>query len=223
MKTVKVIVLLALTTTSLFGKNINTKNYIESLYKTTSGFSIPQDDRANVNKYGSATYGEITYESLKTLLDDLKPKTSDVFYDLGSGVGKVAIQATLDYKFKKSFGIELSKDRHNKANKIRTKLKKDKKIKTHHNLFFCHQNIAETNLKQATIIFMCSTCYPKKLMKTLTAKFTKLRKGTKILTLKSLPTNKKSKKIFNVLELIKKYNLEMTWSKSSPVYLYKVT
>ncbi len=215
MKTIKLITLTILSTTTIFSNNINTKNYIESLYKKTSGFSIPQDDRENVNKYGSATYGEITYESLKTLLDDLKPNKRDVFYDLGSGVGKVAVQAILDYRFKKSFGIELSESRHKKAAKIRTQLKKEKKISRYHNLFFTHQNIAETDLKQATIIFMCSTCYPKKLMSTLTNKFSKLKKGTKILTLKSLPKNQK-------IELIKKYNLEMTWSKGSPVYLYKV-
>ncbi|MBD3273624.1 hypothetical protein GF385_04730 [Candidatus Dependentiae bacterium] len=214
MKIFKLIIFIIFSTNSIFAKKIDSKKYIKNLYKNTSGFSIPQKDREYVNKYGSAVYGEITYDSLKILLDDLKPKTSDVFYDLGSGVGKVTVQATLDYKFKKAFGIELSRNRHLKAEKIRAKLKKAKKIKSHHNLFFKHEDISKTNLKSATIIFMCSTCFPKNLMEKLAKNFAKLRKKTKILTLKKLPENKK-------LQLLKTYNLEMTWSKNVTVYLYQ--
>jgi len=196
-------------------KPSSTKNYMKSLYENINGFSIPQEERDLVNKTSSATYGEIKYKSLKTILDDLKPTKKDIFYDLGSGVGKVAIQACLDYPFKKSVGIELSKTRLEHSQKIRAQIKKDKKIEKSHNLFFHYQDITQANLSDASFIFTCSTCFPKNLMQTLTNKFAALKSGTKILTLKHLETHPK-------IKFIKEYNLAMTWSKNTAVYLYKV-
>jgi hypothetical protein len=191
------------------------KNYFDSIYSNINGYKITDEDREFVNKFGSAVYGEINYNSLKTILDELKPKKSDVFYDLGSGIGKTVVQASLDYKFKKCVGIELSSTRHEKAEAIRKKLNSDKKITQYHEVYFKNQDIAQARLKNATIIFMCSTCFPDKLMKDLIQKFALLKKGTKILTLKGLEIHRK-------LKFIKQYDLPMSWSNSSPVYLYEV-
>ncbi|MDR3646392.1 MAG: phenylalanine--tRNA ligase beta subunit-related protein, partial [Candidatus Babeliales bacterium] len=90
---------------------INSTQFIEETYKDKDGV-ITDDERQEITDKGCApVYGEILHASLKTLLDDLSITTSDVFYDLGSGIGKVTIQAYLDYPFKKVVGIELSPTR----------------------------------------------------------------------------------------------------------------
>ncbi|MFH1462006.1 MAG: hypothetical protein ABIF12_03610 [bacterium] len=215
MKKLNLIIILLFSTTNLFSKSSNTKEYLQTIYSDISGYNISEQDRETVNKNGSAVYGEIKYESLKTILDDLKPNKNDVFYDLGSGVGKATVQASLDYKFNRCFGIELSKERHEQAEKICKLLKKDKKISRYHNVIFKNQDIAKTNFKNASIIYICSTCYPESLINILMKKFKDLKPGTRILTLKSLHLTKN-------LELVKTYNLAVSWSKSSPIYLYKI-
>lgn len=238
MKILNIILIVTFMTTNLFGKinehfhkegknpkrikfiknkknKIDNRSYLDSIYSNINGYKITEEDRDFVNQFGSAIYGEINYNSLKTILDELKPRKRDVFYDLGSGIGKTIVQASLNYKFKKCVGIELSKIRHEKANIIKKKLKENKKISRYHDISFKNQDAAQANLKNATIIYMCSTCFPDKLMKDLTQKFTLLKKGTKILTLKGLKKHKK-------LKFIKQYDLPMSWSDSSPVYLYEV-
>ena len=44
----------------------------------------------------AATYGELTPRGTLTVLDWLAPAEGDVFFDLGSGIGKVVIDPTLD-------------------------------------------------------------------------------------------------------------------------------
>lgn len=215
MKKLNLILILLFSIINLFSESPKTKEYLKKVYRDISGYNISEQDRETVNKNGSAVYGEIKYKSLKTILDDLKPNKKDVFYDLGSGVGKSVVQASLDYKFNRCFGIELSKERHEQAVKICQLLKKDKKISRYHDVIFKNQDITKINFKNATIIYICSTCYPDHLMITLTNKFKDLKPGTRILTLKSLIPTKN-------IKLVKTYNLAMSWSKNSPIYLYKV-
>ena len=207
------------------------KRKIERLYQGITGFGINAQEEKSITQQGGApTYGEITYESLKTLIDDLKLTDKDVFYDLGSGVGKVALQVFLGSPVKKSAGIELSPTRCNYAQQVKAKLQKPnlldkakKKLKDigvmskapERKLEFCNQNIVDADLSDATVIFMCSTCFSDDLMKKLDEKLSKLNKGLRILTLKKLPESSK-------LKLIKTYILPMTWSSGSSVYLYEL-
>lgn len=221
--------LLLISVTALADTN---KKKIERLYHGITGFGINSQEEKSITQQGGApTYGEITYESLKTLIDDLKLSEKDVFYDLGSGVGKVTIQVFLCSPVRKSGGIELSPTRYNYAQQVKAKLQKPNLLDKTKNklkdigvmsksperkLEFYNQNIIDADLSDATVIFMCSTCFSDHLMKKLDQKLSKLKKGLRILTLKKLPESSK-------LKLIKTYTLPMTWSSGSSVYLYKLT
>lgn len=67
------------------------------------------------SKVGSEGYGEIGYDSveeiIKTFQDYFNENT--VFYDLGSGLGKLVIHIGLRCNVKKSCGIEYSVERYN--------------------------------------------------------------------------------------------------------------
>ncbi|MDR3646963.1 MAG: hypothetical protein P4L22_05490, partial [Candidatus Babeliales bacterium] len=74
-----------------------------------------------------------------------------------------------------------------------------------------------SDISDATVIFMCSTCFPEELMNSLTKKLSSLKPGLKLLTLKDL-TNPE----LHNFKLIKEYTLPMTWSTGSSVYLYEL-
>lgn len=198
---------------------------IENLYQGISGFGIGSAEEKNIIKQGGApTYGEITYKGLKMLTDKLKLTSQDVFYDLGSGVGKVVVQVFLDSPAKKCVGIELSPTRYNHAQKVREQLvtvqptKKatvKKPLKKERELQFRNQNIANADFSDATVVFMCSTCFSDQFMQDLTEKLAKLRKGLRVITLKELPQHPKFKHV-------ETYTLPMTWSKETQVRLYEL-
>lgn len=188
---------------------------IDELYKNISGFTITEKERTDVrDKGGNPTYGEITYKGADELLRTLDLKPTDVFYDLGSGVGKLVVQAILTTPIKKAVGVELSPTRHEHAVSIKKELAtrdllKDKELE------FVNQNVSQAALSDATVIFMCSTCFSDELMKSLTDKFSKLKKGVRVITLRKLPEPNKFK-------LIKQLHLPMSWSNSSIVYIYQL-
>lgn len=196
---------------------INSQEFLNEAYKDKNGV-ISEEEKKIIAEQGCATvYGEILPTSLKTLLDDLRITSNDVFYDLGSGIGKVTIQAYLDYPFKKAVGIELSPTRCNHAISAYNMLKIKNAIAHHRTLEFKIEDITKSDLNDATVIFMCSTCFPDDLMVKLTKKLSTLKSGLKVLTLKLLSTPEKYG-----FKQIKEYNLPMTWSSTTPVYSYQL-
>lgn len=189
---------------------------LEQLYSNVSGFGITSEERDTISKAGGApTYGEILPKSVSAILEDLKLTENDVFYDLGSGVGKVTLQVYLESPVKKSVGVELSPTRHAYAMKVYGKLKDAGKLQNNRDLVFLEENIMETKIDDATVIFLCSTCFSSELMDVLAHKIKHLKKGTKILTLKDFHKPEG-------LKLIKTYTLPMTWTEASAVHLYQV-
>ena len=56
---------------------------------------------------GVFAYGEAEIDSFAWVLHHAHPKPGEVFYDLGSGLGKAVILAFLLHDFQKLVGIEL--------------------------------------------------------------------------------------------------------------------
>ena len=196
--------------------NIKSKDLIETIYTNISGFSITPEEEDEIRRIGGApTYGEITYEGAEILLNELKLTKKDIFYDLGSGVGKLIVQTYLTTPVKTAIGIELSKNRYNGALKAKEELKIKKRLNKRRNLLFKNEDILKTNFDDATIIFMCSTCFSDECLNTLMNKMAKLKKGLKVITLRTLPEND-----FFILTTKKK--LPMTWSLDSSVYFYQL-
>ena len=189
---------------------------IDEVYTDVSGFSIAMHEREFIeDQGGNPTYGEITSDSVAKLLSDLHLTAKDYFFDLGSGVGKVCVQAALTTPAY-AIGIELSPTRYQGAQLIKEELIKRKILTNPDKLMFIEQNIINADLSKATVIFMCSTCFSDSLMETLANKMAhECNSGLRVITLKSLPQHAQ-------FTLIKTYELPMTWSQGSPVYLYEL-
>ena len=82
------------------------------------GRSITKEDEAAIRAVGgmrSSRYGEITPRGFATLGAHLSLGDSDVFADLGSGIGRVCSQAVRDFRVQAACGVELSRTRHDTA------------------------------------------------------------------------------------------------------------
>lgn len=213
-----------------FYKTIN-KQVMDNLYNGITGFGIVSPQEKEFIEKGYTTkktsiYGEIPYNSLQIILDNERFGPNDVFYDLGSGVGKVVTQVYLNTPVKKAVGIELSGSRHAGAVKMLKKCKQTdayndrrRNGKTKRTFAFTQQDFLKANINDATIIYMCSTCFPPELMAQLVQKFEKInRQGLRIITLKELPDYEQ-----HAFRFERSYKLPMSWSKqgnTSSVYVY---
>jgi hypothetical protein len=193
------------------------KDMMNELYKDISGFGISDTDTKTIEAQGcAATYGEITFEGVEKLISLLNLKDSDVFYDLGCGVGKMVIHVYLGTPVKKSVGIELSSERATKAMTIQEKLKQDKSlIEEGRTLAFYKESFLDSNLNDATVIYLASTCFSPDVMKQVTDTLAKLKKGLRVITLKKLAAN-------DHFKLIDEFILPMTWSDNTTAYLYEL-
>ncbi|CAD7923517.1 unnamed protein product [Amoebophrya sp. A120] len=102
-------------------------DYVRTFYNPLpSGFRIAEAERSQVDSLGGdSTYGEILPDSLAQILWLMHIGPDDVFYDLGSGIGKTVIQAAMTTPAKKVVGVEVADSRFSVAEKALQTLKKD--------------------------------------------------------------------------------------------------
>jgi SAM-dependent methyltransferase len=174
------------------------------------------DDIIIENKVDNTLYGEITYDGMQTLAKKLKLTSSDVFYDLGCGIGKLVVYMYLSNPIKKSVGIEMVGQRYKGANLALKLLKDEGLLHFNRSLLFIHNNIRNENFSDATVIFMSSLCFSTELMEELDQKFTKLKKGLRVVSLIPLPNNTR-------LSLKDVDYLPMSWTDTSRIYYYELT
>jgi SAM-dependent methyltransferase len=193
----------------------DTKEQLQELYGDISGFGIDATESTAITQQGGApTYGEITYEGGQQLLQNLNLTDQDVFYDLGCGIGKLVVQAFFETPAKKVVGMELSPTRCKHAKSVQQKVLQANPSSSRQ-LEFHEQDIAKCPLTDATVIFMCSTCFSDELMQKIMNNIVKLKDGTRVVTLKRLLPHKD-------LVLVKELTLPMTWSPRSQVYIYEL-
>lgn len=194
--------------------NLTEKQIFNRIFKDLSGFDIPKNEEALIKQSkGSPVYGEINFTATKKLLDYLKLKRDDCFYDLGSGVGKMVLQTLMHTKVKKAVGIELSKERSD-CSKIALKrsLEWFPDFKTRAS--FLNKDLMNVNLKDATVIYTCSTAFSIKFMKEIINKLSTIKGPLKVVSLQDFPKN-------NHFELVDILKLDMSWIKKTPVHVYK--
>lgn len=78
--------------------------------------TITDEEEDAVNSTGGHwAYGEISYEGLHALLEHMDVGPNSVFYDFGSGLGKVVAQCFITSGARKVVGIEMAETRHSQA------------------------------------------------------------------------------------------------------------
>jgi len=193
---------------------LSNRQLMNRIYRDICGFEIPKEDEAKVRESkGSPVYGEIKYQALSSLLANLHLSASDVFFDLGSGVGKVILYTALFTPVKKAVGIELSQTRHEHAQQALS----NAKTLTNNSLGRCqliNGDLMTADLSAATIIYTCSTAFSLAFMRKVTARLRDFDHHYRLVTLQELPTN-------GPFRLVDKIPLDMSWVRKTPVYIYE--
>ena len=190
------------------------RQIMNRIYKDLGGFEIPREDEQAVRKSkGSPIYGEINQQALNILLSYLKLGPKDIFFDLGSGVGKVIMQTVLSTPVGRAMGVELSSARFEEA---LTALKRAQDFEplVPKRLKFLNEDLLTTDLSKATVIYTCSTAFSQAFMNKLTARLAEYRQPFRLVSLQELPERSE----FKHLETLK---LDMSWTRKSPVHIYK--
>lgn len=99
--------------------------YLHQVYdKRGTGFGLDRTHAGCKRDLDPANlqYGEVTYEGMEPLYEALGLKNDDVFYDLGSGSGKIVLYVALRGQAAKSVGLEVGERRHELASSACTNL-----------------------------------------------------------------------------------------------------
>lgn len=187
------------------------KLIINKIYVGLSGYNISNINKNKIIKSGGIpTYGEITLDGIRCIMCKIYNKQNKIFYDLGSGIGKMVIYSKLKYSFKKVIGVELSVERHKIANIALNRLKKIKKI---NNIKLINNNLLKVDLSNADVIYISNLCFTKELINLIECKFNnELKKGTIIFS------SQKLDKLNAHMTLT--FNVKMTWTNKGKIYKY---
>ena len=165
-------------------------------------------------------YGEVPFAVWREIVEKTNPKKDGVFFDLGSGTGRVVMESHIVFDFKKSIGVELLKGLHDKACEVKDKFDKFVKPKIlnqlkDRELQFVNANIFAVDLREADLIFMNHPFKDRELFEKLEEKFLKeLKPQTKIVTTIRSLNNRAFKDLGS-----KKY--EFSWGEST-IYFHEV-
>uniref|UniRef100_A0A1I7XFA0 Histone-lysine N-methyltransferase, H3 lysine-79 specific n=1 Tax=Heterorhabditis bacteriophora TaxID=37862 RepID=A0A1I7XFA0_HETBA len=149
--------------------------------------------------WSSEVYGETRYEQMQLIIDQLKFKESDVFVDLGSGVGHLVLYVAGGTRVKKAVGIERAALPSEYAENMKTEFHRWMRWwKKKYRPFmlergdFLDNKFRDLITKEATIIFInnyaftpdLETCIKRELL-------SECRDGTRIVSTKSYATGTK--------------------------------
>ncbi|MGE4350118.1 MAG: hypothetical protein AB7D28_10165 [Candidatus Berkiella sp.] len=182
--------------------------YVESLYQHSKGFQNYSDSQKH--EYMSQdicyVYGELLYPSTVKMIKKLKLSNSDVLLDLGSGLGKFALQIFLRSQVKKVIGIEATESLY---------LQSKQKIEiAEQQLPFFWENDRELSLiahnfldmdwSVANIIYSCSTCFTQELLYKIGEKINQTSSITQVLSLRPISSIER-------LKLHQVFSIECSW------------
>ncbi len=135
-----------------------------------TGYDVGQDDRAALEwraGKGAATYGELLPSAATLLFRWFAPTVDDVFFDLGSGSGRLPIQALFETEVGRAVGVELSAGRHEAALRARDilcdTLDDVAREQLLSRLELRNEDLCATALHDATLIWISSTAFPEPL------------------------------------------------------------
>ena len=191
-----------------------TRKQIKRVYKGMDGYETNEKHEQYVT-----TYGEMTLKGIELLIKLFEksqpirtyPINQQTFYDLGSGLGKNVMMVASLVPGIKSKGIELVKERHNKAMVAYNTFKNKSKT----NIEFICGSFFDYNISDAAWIFISNLCFTDEINKKLTEQLeNQVKQNTLIACSVELPTN-------DAFTLIYTGSIPMTWEKKSTLYLYR--
>ena len=232
---------------------------LASFWKDTDGFDSPLDEQELVDgRYGvtsdatskrPSTYGEVTTLGSRQLFDYMhmyqpafhlssrrKQRDKLIFYDLGSGAGRLVAQSFLELQnIHKATGVEMVTSRHQaakiawqklvdsgRADDIRRRMGKveDSRIKAAECVHFYEGDLFGIDISDATHIYTSSLCFTDEMMVDLASKLNREAPRVQcVATLQPFPPGS----LFGIKHPAMEF-VEMSWTaargEGCPVYFY---
>ena len=150
---------------------------VAGLYPPTAGYGLTEAERPLFESAGAdPTYGELDLDFVAELLANLPEPLAgdDVFFDLGSGLGKVCLLAYLTTPVGRVVGVELSPQRHRQASEALQRLRASHptRFAADRPLHLLQGDLLDVDLSTATVVFLLSTSWPRELLGRLTERLT---------------------------------------------------
>eukprot|EP00455_Lapot_gusevi_P003572 TRINITY_DN1145_c0_g1_i3.p1 TRINITY_DN1145_c0_g1~~TRINITY_DN1145_c0_g1_i3.p1 ORF type:complete len:495 (-),score=121.47 TRINITY_DN1145_c0_g1_i3:184-1668(-) len=207
----------------------------ERVFESSDGGRISQSERRNQNLQNckSFTYGEIEFVSFGAILATALAAPGEVFYDLGCGAGKALIAAELINPFSKCIGVEFLAGLAELAQSNIQRYLSDASLwpswrnaaapapadsEQAGSVLAPHLEVVHTDMLQhpwwldADVIYTSSICFEDELYNQLTERFTRMKPGARICTLKTLPPEH--------FDLLDRGWFRMSWGKCI-VYIFR--
>jgi SAM-dependent methyltransferase len=190
-----------------------------SLYSDINGYNISSKARKKIMSSDKAlTYGEVVPQEFFKILSEVNPKPGEVFYDLGSGLGKAVFLASLFFDFSKIVGIELLDDLCQASQSVLTRFEKEIKPNLREKnqvISFENANFLDVDFSDADIVFTHSTCFNEETLDSLSRRAERLKPGAWVISItKTLHSP--------FLALFKSGEYYMNWGKATGYFYQKV-
>ena len=178
-------------------------------------FISPKEEETVRATKAEPTYGEITPASVARLLDWLDLHEDDVLYDLGSGVGKVVLQAAMTAACRRVVGVELARSRHEIACEALEDAREEGWIRARDVQLVC-RNFMKVDISDATVIYSCTTSFSDEFMAMMVRRLSRqCRLGTLFLSTQELEET-------TWLQPIRTLRLDMSWRRRGWVHAYEL-
>lgn len=188
---------------------------IRRLYADRWGYDVSRAEESRVKaSEGSSTYGEMMPSAVDRLVDALDLEPHDVFYDLGSGMGKVVIQVAMTVEIAACVGIELVDSRHKTACDVLATAREQGVLRTS-NVRFRNRDMLRARCSDATVIYTCSTAFSDGFMTKLVSRLARLRPGVRLASLLDLDENP----WFALEDVLR---LDVTWRRNAKMHVYRL-
>lgn len=188
---------------------------IRRLFRDEHGYAKNRAEERIVRAVGSsAMYGELLPTATEQLLHYLDLSRRDAFYDLGSGIGKVALQAAITVPIRRVVGIEMMASRFDIACRVLDRIEDEAWLRAETCELWC-ADFMTARLTDATVIYTCSTAFPPALMNRLADRIARLDPKTRFVTLQSLDDDDTRFSLVDVLRL------DTSWKRRTPVHVYR--
>lgn len=165
------------------------------------------------------TYGEITFEGAMQLQQLLDVGPNDVLYDLGSGYGRLVLQAHLQWGVRRSVGVELSLERHDKAVEAMNRLQSS--LDPARPVALINENLLVCDVSDATVVYCACTCWDTEFMEQVLALLEGGAPALKWLV-STEPLERKFRLTPAWLPLDRMERVSQTWAPEGyPLYIYR--
>jgi SAM-dependent methyltransferase len=191
------------------------QTFLSHVYKEASAEGV--NSRSEIEVYQTQhichTFGELLTPSLMALLKILPLTPQDVFLDLGSGMGKLALTVYLRTCLQHVIGVEGSNAYFAQGIQVIQNLRQHiPDLFSKGKLDLIHGNFLDFDFKQATIIYTCSTCFTQELLWLIGDKINQATNVNHVLSLKPIAN-------IESLSLKKVIPVECSWD-SALCYYY---